>query len=71
MDDFKVTLPEWKKLVETVVRVGALGAIPFFGLQSAGIEVSAMSVAAGAYVADIIFNKMKIPESEVVVKKNK
>ena len=57
--DNRVTKFEWKKLLQTVVRVGAIGLMGYFGLSIAGIDNAALASAVAAFFVDKLFNAMK------------
>lgn len=59
LEDNKITRFEWKKLLQTVVRVGTMGVIGYFGLSIAGIDSAALVSAIGAFFADKILNSLK------------
>lgn len=59
LKDNKVTRFEWKQLVQTVVRVGTLGVMGYFGLSVVGVENAAMAAAIGSFFADKVFNALK------------
>ncbi len=58
-EDNKVTKFEWKKLIQTVLKVGTLAFIGYLGLDAAGVDEAALIAAASAFVADKIFNAWK------------
>lgn len=57
--DNRVTRFEWKQLAQTVIRVGTIGLMGYFGLSIAGIENAALASAIGAFFVDKIFNALK------------
>ncbi len=57
--DNRVTNFEWRQLAQTVIRVGTIGLMGYFGLSIAGIENAAVASAIGAFFADKIFNALK------------
>ena len=57
--DNRVTRFEWKQLVQTIVRVGTIGLMGYFGLSIAGVDNAALAAAIGAFFADKIFNALK------------
>lgn len=59
LKDNKVTRFEWKQLVTTVIRVGAIGIATFYGLNSAGVDISALGAGMASFIADICFKSMK------------
>ena len=59
LEDKKVTNFELKQLVSTIVRVGSIGLVAYFGINAAGFDVSALATAAGAYLADIVLSAVK------------
>lgn len=59
LEDRKITKFEWKKLTQTVVRVGITSTMLFFGVSGAGIPIDALTAAAGAYIFDILCGALK------------
>jgi len=59
LEDLKVNTFEWKQLVQTVIRVGMIGGVAYIGFDAAGYDIPAISVAAGAFLADIFFGALK------------
>jgi len=59
LKDNKVTRFELKKLTSTVVRVGSMALMGYFGLKIVGIENAAIASAVGAFFADKIFKALK------------
>jgi len=59
LDDEVISKFEWKQLVQTVVRVGVLGFVAYFGLDAIGVEQAALVAAVSAFVADKVFNAIK------------
>lgn len=57
--DNKVTKLEWKLLVSTILRVGIIELALFYGAAGLGVDISAMGAAAGAIIADKLFNSLK------------
>jgi len=57
--DSNVTKFEWKQLTSTVVRVGSIGLMAYFGLSITGIDNAAIAAAVAAYFADKVFKAMK------------
>jgi len=57
--DGKIEAFEWKKLGETVLRVGIIGIAAFFGLNEAGFDISAIGAAGSAVVLDFILRAIK------------
>ncbi len=57
--DNKVTKFEMKQLAQTVVRVGTIGLMGYFGLSIAGIDNAAIASAIGAFFVDKLFNALK------------
>jgi hypothetical protein len=57
--DRKVTAFEWKLLLETVVRVGAIGVFTYLGLNEAGIDISGLGAGASAFVMDKVLSNLK------------
>ena len=66
LQDNKITWPEWRKLIETVLRVGLMGASVWLVQAGAGIDFSPFVPAAGAYLLDKILRAIKYPEQRVV-----
>jgi len=59
LEDNKVTEFEWKQLASTVLRVGTIATLGYFGVAAAGFDIPALSVAAGAYIVDLIVCAIK------------
>ena len=57
--DNRVTRFEWRQLVQTVVRVGTIGLMGYFGLSIFGIDNAAIAAAIGAFFVDKLFNALK------------
>ena len=57
--DGKIEGFEWQKLGETVLRVGIIGIAAFFGLNEAGIDISAIGAAGSAVLFDFILRAIK------------
>lgn len=57
--DGVITPVEWKKLGETVLRVGIVGFATYFGLNEAGVDISAFGAGASAVVMDFLFMALK------------
>jgi len=61
LQDNVVSKFEWKQLAETIVRVGTLGVVGYFGFQVAGVDNAAMAGAVAAFVADKLFRTINPP----------
>lgn len=59
LEDNKINRYEWKKLVQTVVRVGTMGVIGWFGLSMAGVDNAALAAGIGSFFADKLFDSLK------------
>jgi len=67
LKDNVVTKFEWKQLLQTIIRVGTIGTVAYFGLDAslsaAGIDVSsiieAITAGSGAFLADKLFGSLK------------
>jgi len=59
LKDNKITSFEWKQLGSTVMRVGFIGVATYFGLNNAGLDVSALGAGASAVVLDFILSAIK------------
>ena len=57
--DNRITKFEVKQLFQTVIRVGTIGLMGFFGLSIAGIDNAAIASAIGAFFVDKLFNSLK------------
>lgn len=57
--DGKIDKYEWAQLGETIVRIGTMGSLAYFGLNGAGVDVTALGAAAGAAVLDFILRAFK------------
>jgi len=64
LEDKKITQFEWKQLISTVLKVGLMGTVAYFGLDSIGVNNSAEIAAVGAFFADKIFNALKKPKKK-------
>lgn len=64
LKDKKVTRFEKKKLAQTVVRVGTIGLMGYFGLSIAGVENAALASAVGSFFADKLFKALKENKSK-------
>lgn len=69
LQDGKIEAFEWKQLGETVLRVGIIGVGTYFGLNSAGVDISAFGAGAAAVVLDMILNAIKKKKEVVTTKK--
>ena len=59
LDDSKITEFEWQQLFQTVLRVGTLGLVGFFGLSSLGVDNAALVAAVCSFVVDKVLNSLK------------
>ena len=59
LKDSKITKFEFKKLIETVVRVGTMSVMLYFGANEIGIDISVLGATAGTFLADVIFKGIK------------
>lgn len=59
MADNRITRFEWKQLVQTVIRVGTIGLMGYFGLSIIGIDNPAIASAIGSFFVDKLFNALK------------
>ena len=59
LEDSKITKFEVKKLVSTVFRVGLIGLMAYFGLESSGFDVDAIAAGTGAVVFDMVLSAVK------------
>ena len=59
LKDNKITNFEWKQLGQTVLRVGIIGAGTYFGLNGAGINISAVGAGASSIILDFILSAIK------------
>ena len=66
LQDNKITWPEWRLLIETILRVGLMGIALWIGLEGLGIDVQAIVAAAVAYLLDLILRAIKYPEQRIV-----
>ena len=64
--DSKVTVLEWRLLVETLIRVGMIELAIFYGVTIAGLDISMWAAGAAAFLADKLFSAMK---QSIAVKK--
>jgi hypothetical protein len=55
LKDGQINKYEWKKLFETSIRVGVLGLVAYFGLESAGIDNPELISLAVAFFSDKLF----------------
>ena len=51
--DGRISGPEWKKLITTIVRMGLGQLIVMLGLNSLGIDFEVLTVAFGGYLFDL------------------
>lgn len=59
LQDHKITKFEWKKLSQTIVRVGLIGIMGYYGLTIAGVDQAALAAAVAAFFADKLFGSLK------------
>ena len=59
LKDKKISRLEVRKLIETVVRVGTIEIVLYFGLNSAGINIDMMAAGCGAFIADKLLGALK------------
>jgi len=60
LEDKKVTEFEWKKLVSTTVRIGAISSVAYFGIVvPLGLDIGAIGAAAAAFVFDMLLSAIK------------
>lgn len=57
--DGKIEAYEWRKLGETVFRVGAMGLAGYFGLELAGVDIPVAAAAFGAMFVDYILSRLR------------
>ena len=57
--DNRITRFEWRQLAQTVIRVGTIGLMGYFGLSFFGIDNAAIASAIGAFFVDKAFNALK------------
>ena len=57
--DNRITRFEWRQLAQTVVRVGTVGLMGYFGLSIIGVDNAAIASAIGAFFVDKLFNALK------------
>ena len=57
--DNRITVFEWRQLLQTIVRVGTIGLMAYFGLSIVGVENAAIASAVAAFFADKVFNALK------------
>ncbi len=57
--DNRVTRFELRQLGQTVIRVGLLGLMGYFGLSELGVDNAAIASAIGAFFVDKLFNALK------------
>ena len=64
--DSKVTIFEWKKLIQTVLRVGIIEVALVLGLGGFGIDIPVFATAGTAYLVDLLFSALKknVPATE-------
>lgn len=58
-EDKKITRFELKKLVETVICVGTMELVGYFGLTISGVDNAAVISAVAAFFADKLFGALK------------
>lgn len=54
MKDGKITMLEWKKLVETSTRILVIEIVAYFGLNWLGMDVSVLGIAMGSFMFDMM-----------------
>ena len=59
LEDGQISVLEWKLLASTVLRVGSIAGMGYFGLTGFGLDVDIFAVSAGAFVVDWIISKMR------------
>ena len=59
LEDNKITLFEWRKLIETIVRVGIQGLMIYVGLNEMGFEISALAASCAGYISDMVIRAIK------------
>jgi len=64
LEDGEISKLEWKLLASTVLRVGSIAAMGFFGLNGFGLDIDLFSVTAGAFVIDWVISKVKSKRTE-------
>ena len=57
--DNRITRFEWKQLTQTVIKVGTIGLMGYFGLSILGVDNAALASAIGAFFVDKLFNALK------------
>ena len=55
----KIQLIEWKLLAETVLSVGTIATVAYFGLNSLGLDFPVLAASAGAFLFDMILSAYK------------
>ena len=63
LKDRRVTKLEWRKLAGTVVKVGLMGLVGYFGLESAGVDNAAIISAVSSFFLDKLFGSLKETKS--------
>ncbi|MDI3476935.1 MAG: hypothetical protein PWQ59_460 [Thermoanaerobacterium sp.] len=58
-EDSKITKFELKKLVETIIYVGTMEIVGYFGLTITGVDNAAVISAVAAFFADKLFGALK------------
>ena len=58
-EDEKIEPWEWKKLIETVIRVGTYSILGFVGFAAIGVENAPIIASVCAFMADKVFSSLK------------
>ena len=59
LKDRRVTKLEWRKLAGTMIKVGLMGLVGYFGLESAGVDNAAIISSVSSFFLDKLFGSLK------------
>lgn len=59
LEDGKIEDFEWRQLGATVMRVGTIGVLAYYGLNGIGVNVDVIAASAGSAVVDYILVKIR------------
>ena len=59
LNDNKITRFELKKLTQTIIRVGLIAVMGYYGFTIAGVDNAAIAASVGAFFADKLFGALK------------
>ena len=59
LKDNKIDNYEWKQLAGTVLRVGMIGLMTYFGLNGLGVDIDTLGASASAVILDFFISAIK------------